>query len=146
MKAIRKLTNLYKVALRLNYVPISLEVAEVIMITKPGKPPNISLLPVLRKFFEKIVLKRLKGIREEKVLIPTHQFGFCKQHSIIDHYFCYESKKENKRNILYKTKRILEEPILSKLKLQCHIFIRAVWPVCLVYYPLLNGMRHALEI
>jgi predicted metallopeptidase len=66
-------------------------VAEVIMIPKPGKPPHdatsyrpISLLPVLSKLFEKLLLKRLKLIIEEKKLIPDHQFGFRNQHSTVD--------------------------------------------------------------
>jgi hypothetical protein len=66
-------------------------VAEVIMIPKPGKPPHeatsyrpISLLPILSKLFEKLLLKRLKIIIEEKKLIPDHQFGFRNQHSTID--------------------------------------------------------------
>ena len=61
------------------------------MIPKPGKPVNVvtsyrptSLLPILSKLFEKLFLKRLKPILEEKQIIPTHQFGFRNKHSIID--------------------------------------------------------------
>jgi hypothetical protein len=49
------------------------KVAEIIMIQKPGKPPNektsyrpISLLPIVSKIFEKLLLRRLKPIIEEK--------------------------------------------------------------------------------
>ena len=90
-KAITKLTNIINAALRLKYVPKSWKTAEVIMIPKPGKPPHnissyrpISLLPIMSKIFEKILLKRLKPIIEEKKLIPDHQFGFREQHSTID--------------------------------------------------------------
>ena len=51
--------------------------AEVVMIPKPGKPPHeatsyrpISLLPIISKLFEKLLLKRLKLIVDEKNLIP----------------------------------------------------------------------------
>jgi hypothetical protein len=36
------------------------------------------------KLFEKLLLKRLKLIIEDKNLIPDHQFGFRTQHSRID--------------------------------------------------------------
>lgn len=90
-KGIVKLTNLINAAFRLKYVPRLWKVAEVIMIPKPGKPPHeatsyrpISLLPVMSKLFEKILLKRLKPIIERKNLIPNHQFGFRDKHSTID--------------------------------------------------------------
>ena len=63
---------------------------EVIVIQKPGKPATevtsyrpISLLPVLSKRFEKLLLKRLKPILDEKQIIPTHHFGFRNNHSTI---------------------------------------------------------------
>jgi len=61
------------------------------MIPTPGKPPHeaasyrpISLLPVIIKLFEKLLIKRLKPIIETKTLIPNHQFGFRSKHSTID--------------------------------------------------------------
>lgn len=90
-KAIVKLTYIVNAAFRLKYVPSIWKVAEVLMILKPGKPPNevksyrpISLLPVISKLFEKLLLKRLKSIIDKKKLIPVHQFGFRNQHSTID--------------------------------------------------------------
>lgn len=90
-KAIRKLTHLINASFRLRYVPQMWKVAEVTMISKPGKPPNeatsyrpISLLPVISKLYEKILTKRIKSIIEEKNLIPNHQFGFRESHSTID--------------------------------------------------------------
>jgi hypothetical protein len=39
----------------------------------------------MSKLFEKLILKRLKPIINEKHLVPTHQFGFRNNHSAIDH-------------------------------------------------------------
>ncbi|VVC46206.1 Reverse transcriptase domain [Cinara cedri] len=57
--------------------------AQVIMVLKPGKPPEqvtsyrpISLLPSISKLFEKLLIKHLKPLIEEKQLVPEHQFGF----------------------------------------------------------------------
>lgn len=61
------------------------------MIPKPGKPMQvvwsyrpISLLPVMSKLFEKILLKTIKPIIQEKNIIPSHQFGFRNQPSTIN--------------------------------------------------------------
>lgn len=90
-KALVKLTNIVNAAFRLKHVPSLWKFSEVIMIPKPGKPPHdttsyrpISLLPVISKLFEKLILKRLKPIIERKSLIPNHQFGFRNKHSTID--------------------------------------------------------------
>lgn len=90
-KGIVKLTNLINASFRLKYVPSVWKVAKVIMITKPGKPPNevtsyrpISLLPIISKLFEKLLLRKLKPIKERKKLKPTRQFGFRNKHSTID--------------------------------------------------------------
>ena len=90
-QTIVKLTHLYNAALRLKYVPIQWKMAEMIMVLKPGKPPNevssyrpISLLPIMSKLFEKLVLKRLTPILDVKHIIPLHQFGFRQQHSTIN--------------------------------------------------------------
>jgi len=76
--------------LRLSYFPAIWKLSIVILILKPGKPLNIatsyrpiSLLPLLGKLFEKIVLKRLKLIKEIQKVIPDAEFGFRANHSII---------------------------------------------------------------
>jgi hypothetical protein len=58
---------------------------------KPGEPPNeltsyrpISLLPIISKVFEKLLLKRLLSIVEINRLISNHQFGFRQRHSTIE--------------------------------------------------------------
>lgn len=88
---IRKLLYIINASLRLQYVPSQWKVAEVIMILKPGKKPNdkksyrpISLLPTIAKVFEKLLLKRLNVIIEDRNLIPTHQFGFRSKHSTVE--------------------------------------------------------------
>lgn len=90
-KRIVILTYLINVAFRLRRIPDAWKMAEVIMIPKPGKSLNetasyrpISLLPIVSKLFEKLLLKRLKPIIEIKNLIPAHQFGFRNKHSTID--------------------------------------------------------------
>lgn len=77
--------------LRLGYVPSQWKVAEIKMIQKPGKPAEevssyrpISLLPVVSKIFEKLLLQRLLPILEAKNMIPKHQFGFRQKHSTIE--------------------------------------------------------------
>jgi hypothetical protein len=86
-KGLKLLTYIYNAILRLEYFPSQWKVAEVIMILKPGKNPNyaalyrpISLLPILSKVLEKILLKRLVRIIDEHQLIPKHKFGFSKGH------------------------------------------------------------------
>ena len=68
-----KITNFINAAFRLKYVARLRKVAEVIMISKPGKPSHeaalyrpISLLPMMSKLFEKLLIKRLKPIIERK--------------------------------------------------------------------------------
>ncbi|CAB0005147.1 unnamed protein product [Nesidiocoris tenuis] len=107
-KAIVKITQIINAAIKLRYVPQLWKLAEVIMILKPGKPPEevssyrpISLLPVLSKLFEKLIHKRLIKVVAERKLIPAHQFGFRHKHSTIDqvHRITYiiEQALENKK-------------------------------------------------
>jgi hypothetical protein len=44
----------------------------------------ISLLPILSKVLEKILLKRLLLIIDDHQLIPKHQFGFRKGHGMTE--------------------------------------------------------------
>lgn len=90
-EGVRMLLYIINAALRLKYVPRCWKVAEVIMILKPGKDPKdkksyrpISLLPVISKLFERLLVQRLKITVEERGLIPNHQFGFREKHSTID--------------------------------------------------------------
>lgn len=87
--AIRLITFLFNAVLRLNYFPDQWKVAQIILINKPGKPSvdvksyrPISLLPILSKVFEKLLMTRLIPLVTNK--IPNHQFGFRHQHSTVE--------------------------------------------------------------
>jgi len=63
-------------------------VAQIIMIQKPSKSAElaasyrpISLLPVLSKLFEKLLLPRLLEIIERQKIIPNHPFEFRPRHA-----------------------------------------------------------------
>ena len=90
-KGLLMLLMLINATIRLMHVPDSWKIAEMIMIAKPGKATTevksyrpISLLPIMSKLFEKLLLKRLKPMMEEKKLLPNHQFGFREKHSTIE--------------------------------------------------------------
>ena len=73
------------------YFPSQWKVAQIILIEKPGKCPDlvtsyrpISLLPAISKICEKLILNRLNPIIYSKKLIPDHQFGFRNCHATIE--------------------------------------------------------------
>ena len=77
--------------LSIGYFPKLWKISKIIMIEKPGKDPTIassyrpiSLLPTLSKVFEKLLIKKLQCIIEERNIIPQHQFGFRKKHSTVE--------------------------------------------------------------
>ncbi|KAJ8713310.1 hypothetical protein PYW07_013680 [Mythimna separata] len=66
-KAVMKLVHIFNACLRLEHFPGQWKIAQIIMIPKPGKPLEqtnsyrpISLLPVIGKLFERILLNRIK--------------------------------------------------------------------------------------
>jgi hypothetical protein len=88
---IKYLTQLFNVVLLKGYFPAQWKVAQIILILKPGKHPKeltsyrpISLLPIVSKGFEKILLKRLLPVVENNRLIPNHQLGFRQRRSTIE--------------------------------------------------------------
>jgi Reverse transcriptase (RNA-dependent DNA polymerase)/Endonuclease-reverse transcriptase len=90
-KTLVLVTLLFNAILRTQHYPSQWKVAEVVMIPKPGKPPTeassyrpVSLLPILSKVFEKLLLKRLMPILHHNRIIPDHQFGFRSEHSTIE--------------------------------------------------------------
>ncbi|KAL4132544.1 hypothetical protein QTP88_009673 [Uroleucon formosanum] len=89
-KVIILLTYIYNSMLRLSYFPLLWKYSSVILILKPKKPPDcpssyrpISLLPILSKVFEKMLLKKLTKTVEETKALPDSQFGFRSKHSTI---------------------------------------------------------------
>jgi hypothetical protein len=87
---IKYITQLLNAYLLLGYFPNQWKVAQIILLLKPGKPPNvptsyrpISHLPTLSKVFEKLLHHRLFPIVENQLILPDHQFGFCQRLSTI---------------------------------------------------------------
>lgn len=90
-KIIVFLTMLFNVVFRLLYYPKMWKISQICMIAEPGKPSTepssyrpISLLLIISKVFEKIFLRRLKPVLDEKVIIPDHQFGFREKHTTVE--------------------------------------------------------------
>lgn len=90
-KGVVFITRLFNAVLQASYMPSQWKVAQIIMLPKPSKPPNevgsyrpISLLPIMSKLFEKLLLARMKKQIEERNIIPEHQFGFRNQHSTVE--------------------------------------------------------------
>ena len=85
-KASAAICHIYNAVTRLHYFPIEWKFAEIILILKPGKPPQettsyrpISLLLVLSKLLERVILKRLQPLISNGNVIPKHQFGLKKE-------------------------------------------------------------------
>jgi hypothetical protein len=90
-KVIMLLTAMFNAVIRTGFYPIQCKIAKIMMILKPGKPTQevtsyrpISLLPIVSKLFEKVLLTKLKPILEKKRIIPDQQFGFRGQHATIE--------------------------------------------------------------
>lgn len=88
-KAIVFVTYIFNACLRLEYIPACFKTAQIILIKKLDKPAEevtsyrpISLLPVISKLLEKLLLKRLLPLVGDS--LPLHQFGFRQKHSTID--------------------------------------------------------------
>jgi hypothetical protein len=107
-KAILFLTVLFNGILRVQVFPSLWKVSQIMMIRKPGKPAHemtsyrpISLLPILSKLFERMLLRRLHVILRENKIIPEHQFGFREKHATVEqvHRVCNKirSSLENKQ-------------------------------------------------
>jgi hypothetical protein len=87
---IKYLTQLFNAVLLKGYFPAQWKFTHIILILKPGKPPNeltsyrpISLLPIVSIVFEKLLLKSPPPMVENNRLITNHLFGFRQRHSTI---------------------------------------------------------------
>jgi hypothetical protein len=79
------LTQLLNAVLLKGYFLAQQKVTQIILNLKPGKPNRpISLLPIVSKIFEKLLLKRLFPMVENNRLISNHQLGFRQRHSTIE--------------------------------------------------------------
>lgn len=86
--ALLLLVEIFNACLRIGYFPSAWKVGKVIPIAKPGKDPSlpssyrpITLLPVIGKIFEKILLARLLEFENENPSLKSQQFGFRAHHS-----------------------------------------------------------------
>jgi hypothetical protein len=89
-EGLRTLLHIYNSIRRLDYWPVTLKQAKVIMVPKPGKNPNevssyrpTSLLTVLSKILEKFLLIKITNEPHSIDWMPWHQFGFRKGPSTI---------------------------------------------------------------
>jgi hypothetical protein len=87
---VRFLLFLFNAVLRLTYFPIQWKLSIIVMVLKPKKSPHspasyrpISLLPVVSKLFERLLLPRIINCIQSSQAIPSHQFGFRSRHSTI---------------------------------------------------------------
>lgn len=90
LKGIKFLTLLINGCLNLGYFPQKFKEAKVIPIRKPNKPPEspssyrpISLLSSVGKILEKVIKSELVNVIEANNILPSHQFGFRKEHNTI---------------------------------------------------------------
>jgi hypothetical protein len=89
-KGIVLLTYIFNGIIRILYWPKQFKISQIITIVKPRRDSTeitsyrpVSLLSVLSKVFEKLILRRIsKDLRPDK-WIPHHQFGFRQGHSTI---------------------------------------------------------------
>jgi hypothetical protein len=87
---IKNLTQLVNAVLLKRYFLAQWKVAQINLVLKPGKPNEltsyrpISLLHIVSKVFEKLLIKRLLPMVENNSLIPN-QLGFRQRHSTIEH-------------------------------------------------------------
>ena len=85
------LTSLFNRIMSVGYYPALWKVSQIIMIYKTGKPIHditsyrpISLLPIISKLFERVLLNRMLVALKESHVIPDHQFGFRQQHGTVE--------------------------------------------------------------
>lgn len=83
--------QLFNAILKTSHYPSTWKLAKIIMIPKPGKDKTqiksyrpISLLPILSKLFEKLLLEKIHPHLNQNNIIPQHQFGFRHKHSTIE--------------------------------------------------------------
>ena len=82
------LVHIFNNSMQSGIIPESLKVAQIIPIYKANDPSEftnyrpISILPILSKILEKVILKRLLDFLTKQDILNHSQFGFRKHHSI----------------------------------------------------------------
>ena len=86
--ALLSLVDIFNACLKIGYFPDEWKIGKIIPIPKPGKDHSlagsfrpITLLPVIGKVFEKVILSRLLEFELEKPVLINQQFGFRAKHS-----------------------------------------------------------------
>lgn len=90
LAAVEFLVEIFNKCLYLGYFPKCLKRAKIIPILKPGKDKHIaesyrpiSLLSIISKIFEKVILHRIADFIADRSIIPSFQFGFRAGHSTV---------------------------------------------------------------
>ncbi len=79
-----RIVDLYNKIMRVGHLPDEWKMAKIVAIPKPGQPDAyrpISLLPVISKLFERVILKRLQFICRP---LHQHTMGFKKKQGTMD--------------------------------------------------------------
>jgi hypothetical protein len=86
--ALHLLAGIYNACLRIGYFPSAWKIGKIVPIAKAGKAPSspanyrpITLLPIVGKILEKIILSRLLEFEEDNQILRDQQFGFRARHS-----------------------------------------------------------------
>jgi exonuclease III len=86
--ALQLLANILNACFRIGFFPSAWKIGKIIPIAKPGKDSSspdsyrpISLLPIVGKIFEKLILSRMLEFEEENHILRDQQFGFRAKHS-----------------------------------------------------------------
>ncbi|GJQ69537.1 hypothetical protein Trydic_g14098 [Trypoxylus dichotomus] len=138
-KFVMHMTNICNAMLRLRHFPSQWKLAGASMIPKPGQSHNwpqnyrpISLLPVMSKIADRIILTRLREETDDLDVIPGCQFGFRREHStthqvlrLVEHikegHVAKAFDKVGHRDLLLKMHRAIISRAMVKL---IHSFLR----------------------
>jgi hypothetical protein len=86
--ALQLLVDIFNACLRSGFFPSAWKIGKIFPIAKPGKDSSspdsyrpITLLPIIGKIFEKIILSRILEFVEDNQILRDQQFGFRARHS-----------------------------------------------------------------
>jgi hypothetical protein len=86
--ALQLLADIFNACLRIGFFPSAWKIGKIFPIAKPGKDSSspdsyrpITLLPIVGKIFEKIILTRMIEFEGENHILRDQQFGFRAKHS-----------------------------------------------------------------